>query len=328
VLVAVDVTETLRLARSVEAYRGAVDDVTARLPPVTVFDRAARLVEALCDDSRCAIFTVSGSVLELAAAPSVPASWARAAGRIVDSAPNDQEPGTLGPLPAPLAELCQQHGLRAGRGLVVRDVASGAVTGLVAWFPAARRFAAAHEHDTLADAALLCSLALDRTATHGRLDRAERVDALSGLLRRPAFVAEATELLGRHRRVGLVVAKVAGLAEINREHGFEAGDVVLRTVAERIARTVRAKDVAGRLAGATFAIAGVEPERMGREHAFVERLTAELTAPIPACGQKLRPEVLLGTAASRPDDTLAALIERGNDHVRGKWLSGTAAADR
>lgn len=91
------------------------------------------------------------------------------------------------------------------------------------------------------------------------LQRQTLYDALTGLPHRAAFVGQFNALL--HREDGaqggsLVLVRLADLAELNRTHGHETTDRVLRVVAELLqAYPARVRDcLVGRLNGSDFAL--------------------------------------------------------------------------
>lgn len=94
-----------------------------------------------------------------------------------------------------------------------------------------------------------------------RLEEAEGLadrDALTPLLNRRAFLRE----LGRARTfaqrhdfpLSLVYFDLDGFKGLNDRLGHAAGDVALRTVAERLAGHVRESDIVGRMGGDEFAV--------------------------------------------------------------------------
>lgn len=84
------------------------------------------------------------------------------------------------------------------------------------------------------------------------------IDPLTGLRNGLALRDEVERQLDLVRRRGpegcVAVLDVDGLRAINDEHGFEAGDQVLRDIARALARHMRLSDVAARLGGDRFAV--------------------------------------------------------------------------
>ena len=85
-----------------------------------------------------------------------------------------------------------------------------------------------------------------------------QIDALSGIYNRRAFSEAAEELLSRARQteqpMAMALIDVDFFKQINDTHGHDAGDQVIRQVAELLRAAVRGSDLVGRLGGDEFAI--------------------------------------------------------------------------
>lgn len=83
-------------------------------------------------------------------------------------------------------------------------------------------------------------------------------DALTGLPNRPAFHDYLHQSLIRSRRhgrlVGILFLDLDGFKEVNDSHGHEAGDQLLRQVADRVRETLRKGDFLARLGGDEFTV--------------------------------------------------------------------------
>jgi two-component system, cell cycle response regulator len=127
-------------------------------------------------------------------------------------------------------------------------------------------------------------------------------DSLTGLWNRGAIM----DLLGRelvrgqraHSPVGIMIADVDHFKRINDTHGHAAGDAVLRQLAERFLRTVRAYDCVGRYGGEEilFALPACDLELASRSG---ERVRASVTGePFDIESAHLPVTVTLGVASS------------------------------
>lgn len=85
-----------------------------------------------------------------------------------------------------------------------------------------------------------------------------QVDALSGIFNRGAFLETASELLRRAQPtqapISLALIDVDHFKQINDTYGHDAGDEVIRRVADVLRRSVRSNDLVGRLGGDEFVI--------------------------------------------------------------------------
>ncbi|HEU5063814.1 MAG TPA: EAL domain-containing protein [Solirubrobacterales bacterium] len=108
----------------------------------------------------------------------------------------------------------------------------------------------------------------DRAVVQGALERAEKTEAelrhladhdpLTGLLNRRRFRSELDQHVSFTARYGgrgaVMVIDIDGLKEVNDRYGHQAGDTLIRRVAEILGERVRATDLVARLSGDEFAV--------------------------------------------------------------------------
>src|SRR3954447_6819173 len=129
-----------------------------------------------------------------------------------------------------------------------------------------------HERAGRADLAVDAVLAKlppeDRAVVRGALERAEKTeaelrfladhDSLTGLLNRRRFRAELDQYVSFTARYGgrgaVMVIDIDGLKEVNDKLGHQAGDRLIRRVADILRERVRATDLVARLSGDEFAV--------------------------------------------------------------------------
>lgn len=146
------------------------------------------------------------------------------------------------------------------------------------------------------------------------LRRAAYTDPLTGLPNRRALERRLSVELQRAQLVGrpvaLFVADINDFKAVNDQLGHAAGDLVLRTVAQRLREAVRSRgDEVGRWGGDEFVV--ICPET-GDD--VVERIASHVadavsSEPVPLTGQALPITVSIGFATSAiagPADLIAA----------------------
>jgi diguanylate cyclase (GGDEF)-like protein len=149
------------------------------------------------------------------------------------------------------------------------------------------------------------SLALEGEALGAELAHRATRDALTGLGNRGLLRDRLTGALARARRsgrpVGVMLLDLQGFRQVNEVHGHDAGDELLRVVADRLRVGVRAEDTIGRLGGDQFAVIA-EDLRTAQDIVIIaERMVVELGRSVPVAGRVLRAPASVGIALSHPD---------------------------
>ena len=134
----------------------------------------------------------------------------------------------------------------------------------------------------------------DRAVVQGALERAERTeaelrfladhDSLTGLLNRRRFRAELDQYVSFTARYGgrgaVMVIDIDGLKEVNDRRGHQAGDTLIRRVAEILRERVRATDLVARLSGDEFAVLMPQTDTAGALQ-LGEDLRAQVAEGLP-----------------------------------------------
>lgn len=123
---------------------------------------------------------------------------------------------------------------------------------------------------------------------HKQLDKLASTDGLTGMLNRRAFLAELDKRLSRHlrnkRRGTLIYFDLDNFKKVNDLRGHQAGDDVLKGVAEITRRILRGVDLASRIGGDEFLLWLEEVDRptaepiAGRLHEAVRDLDKQYGA--------------------------------------------------
>ncbi|MDT0435188.1 GGDEF domain-containing protein [Streptomyces sp900105755] len=160
---------------------------------------------------------------------------------------------------------------------------------------------------------------------HGRLTTARR-DPLTALWTRDAFTHRARRLL-RDPRAVVVLADVDHFKQINDTHGHAAGDLLLATVAARLAHSAAPGGVAGRLGGDEFA--AVVIDRDGTMADRLHTLARVLARPVDTAPD-VHTTVSLGwvRAGDHPGEDLSALLRRADEAMYAAKRSGRSGPRR
>jgi diguanylate cyclase (GGDEF)-like protein len=106
--------------------------------------------------------------------------------------------------------------------------------------------------------ALLAGAALEASWEIEEVKTTARIDQLTGLANRRAFDDELLRALDQTDRFGggcaLVLADVDHFKTVNDSYGHEAGDRVLKAIAEVLRETVRTTDISARIGGEEFCV--------------------------------------------------------------------------
>jgi diguanylate cyclase (GGDEF)-like protein/PAS domain S-box-containing protein len=161
-------------------------------------------------------------------------------------------------------------------------------------------------------------------------------DALTGLPNRRMLMQKLARSMAAgpdsDAQLALAFIDLDGLKGLNDEHGHEAGDVLLRTVADRIAACIRKSDMIARLGGDEFVLLTLHPARGADEaadgvtevlHKIQERIAQPLiigeTVIHPSCSigvslfglHGMEPESLL----RRADEAMYAAKKSGRNRI-------------
>jgi diguanylate cyclase (GGDEF)-like protein len=156
----------------------------------------------------------------------------------------------------------------------------------------------------------------DRVRLRQRLTREAKSDPLTGLVNRAGLAEQAAKAFCRSRRAGERIAvyycDVDHLKQINDTLGHEWGDLVLRTVADRLAGTLRGSDVAARVGGDEFVVVA---DGLTDEDAAVDvatKIASAVTRPITHAGVVVVPTLSIGLALADPGDDVDEVLRRAD----------------
>ena len=168
------------------------------------------------------------------------------------------------------------------------------------------------------------------------LERASTIDPLTGVASRAVILDRVAVEIAQARRyqhpVAIVMLDVDGFSEINRRHGSEGGDAVLREVALRIRLRVREADALGRVGSDSFLAVLPHTDEAGAA-TFADALQHRLRLrPVALGAVEESVTISVGVAVMRPgeDLDLDGLLARADEALTSARGAGGAriALDR
>ncbi|MES2101686.1 MAG: diguanylate cyclase [Pseudomonadota bacterium] len=169
----------------------------------------------------------------------------------------------------------------------------------------------------------------------GELVRQAHHDSLTGLPNRKLLADRLQQALARARRHGGRVAvlflDLDGFKRINDSIGHEAGDEVLRQVAERLSAVVRETDTVARLGGDEFVLVAADFDGDGVicARALARKCTEAIGRPLLVRGSTHALGVSVGIALSNEGDHAEALLaaaDRAMYAVKQRGSTGVRVA--
>ncbi|MBT3305911.1 MAG: bifunctional diguanylate cyclase/phosphodiesterase [Alphaproteobacteria bacterium] len=156
-------------------------------------------------------------------------------------------------------------------------------------------------------------------------------DDLTGLPNRALFQDRLQQVLGHARRAGKLAAvhliNLDHFKEVNESMGREAGDALLKGIANRFKDCVRTSDTVARLGGDEFGVIQVDPVNSDGVAVLAQKLLKCLEAPFEIDGRKVYSGASVGITvfpddAGSPDDVLRnadLALSNGKGDDRGNF---------
>lgn len=173
------------------------------------------------------------------------------------------------------------------------------------------------------DLHLLTSFSITATSAirnailHTEMQRLAITDGLTGRYNRRAFMEMGEREIERARRfmrpLVAVMIDIDNFKQINDQYGHAAGDVVLKSVSDRILSCIRDVDILARYGGDEFAILLPESEWLNIFEISRRISACIVNEPIKAEGNSLAITISLGAARAKgSDDQLEKLLARAD----------------
>ncbi len=158
-------------------------------------------------------------------------------------------------------------------------------------------------------AAVAPLILIHRSLNVPALEEEARVDAKTGLFNARHFSTQLREELARaqrfRRHMGVIMADLDLLRDINNSYGHLAGDAVLRGIADVFRRELRDYDIPARFGGEEFAILLPEtgPEQALEIAERIRRAVASTTFEVETSSEPIRATISCGVAVFPKDGT-------------------------
>ena len=177
-----------------------------------------------------------------------------------------------------------------------------------------------NQSEHLDQMATVARLAIERAAMEDRLAHAAFHDPLTGLVNRGRFFDRPADDLVAG--TALLFIDLDHFKVVNDELGHAAGDLVLVTVADRIARAVRPSDRVARLGGDEFVVECRSVASDEEATTVAGRVIATLHEPIAVDGTAVTVGASIGIARSDAPVDLDALLDRADAALRAAKRAG------
>jgi diguanylate cyclase (GGDEF)-like protein len=199
--------------------------------------------------------------------------------------------------------------------LFSRDLVIGAVA---VWRGPGEPTFKAEELEFLEGLGQQASIAIRNAQLYRQTKHLATTDGLTGLLNRRCVAERIDEEFTKSRRyrrpTSIIMVDVDHFKRVNDEHGHEAGDLVLRALAEILVQSVRQSDAVGRYGGEEF-VALLPETTLEGAAALAERIriaVAETEIPLPS-GRRLSVTASFGVSSmDGTDANYEAVLKRAD----------------
>jgi diguanylate cyclase (GGDEF)-like protein len=296
--------------RLLDAEAGVLEMIAAGSPAQDCLAALAALLEGLVPDVRCAFFEIDGGrALRVASAPSLSIHFLAAVEGMALPGADGVDTALLA---RALGDAAVQDGMRGCTALPLGATGDRPV-GVCAVFSDAPRAPSGDDWDLYHRCATLATIVLGRARSEQRLTRQALHDPLTGLPNRTLFLDRLEQALSRLERSETLVAvlflDLDRFKLVNDSLGHEAGDRLLRAIAERLTSVLRPGDTAARFGGDEFTLLCENLTSPDAALAIAERVADAVRRPVQLGDTEVMPSTSVGIALSgdptdAPDDLI------------------------
>lgn len=295
-------------------------------PTSEIYDAIALLYESKHPGMRCSMLELSNGKLLHGGAPSLPKAYCDA----VHGLKNGPNVGSCGassytgerciveniethPNWADIKDVALPHGMRSCWSEPIKN-SKGEVLGAFGMYYNYPALPNEDESDDLKSAARLAGIVMERDHDQKRMRELAYVDSLTGLASRAHFYQHVEGLIKTskrfHHQFSLLYIDLDNFKNVNDSLGHDAGDMLLKDVAQKLKQVCREVDYVSRLSGDEFCIVVEEVKDAYTSSNMAERCFEALSQPMNLLGRQHSTTCSIGIAHF-PDngETLADLLK-------------------
>lgn len=312
----VDITEQKKIEAYNEKHANILEMIAVGCCAADIYNEIALMYEGRHPGLRCSMLELHGNKLLHGGAPSLPKAYCDA----VHGLEYGPEVGSCGtstytgkralvecietdPKWKDIKHVALPHGMRSCWSEPIIS-SSGKVLGAFGMYYNHPALPNEEESNDLRAAARLTSLVMERDQSQKRIKELAYTDELTGLASRAFFyqhLENAIKVSSRHkRRFGLLYIDLDDFKDVNDSLGHDAGDLLLKRIAEQLLLTCREADFVARLGGDEFCIIAdkIEEDYVAN---VAQRCLDAISQPFELATRKLTPSCSIGIA-HYPDD--------------------------
>jgi diguanylate cyclase (GGDEF)-like protein/PAS domain S-box-containing protein len=305
-----DIRERKRMEALLTGNAQVLEMVARREPLAETLDALATLIENYVVGAKCAIVLLEDDrrTLRTASAPSLGVDIRAAIeGSTVHTGEEASADVVTDPGWDSFRSLVQTHGLVPAWSVQITTSSDDDSLGAVIILAEPGGRVTADERRLLELSGRLAAIAVKAAATAAEMAYKATRDVLTGLANRSAFVEYLEKALSRVERrpwlVALLFLDLDGLKPVNDRFGHDAGDELLRVVADRLGDALRPSDTVARFGGDEFAV--LCEDLAGEEDAcaLAARIGSVISEPVLIRGNEIKVTASIGVAIARGPGT-------------------------
>lgn len=154
-------------------------------------------------------------------------------------------------------------------------------------------------------------------------------DPLTGLPNRRLLDDRLKHALARAARrqasLAVLFVDLDDFKSVNDTFGHDEGDVVLRTCARRLQRSLRASDTVTRLGGDEFVVVAEDVASVNDAACVAQRILDSMIIPVPVVGGVITISASIGVVLSSGSDAAADLLRRADSAMYAAKQAGRAS---